>query len=69
MGAVHHPEKGTLGTQGLQGQTLIRSGGMTASQKIPAWRPKKLGALASASQLPVTRQQPPAKTAGSLRLS
>lgn len=53
MGPVHHPEKGTLGMQGLQEQTLIRSEGMAASQKI-----KKLGALASASQLPVTRHNP-----------
>lgn len=53
MGSVHHPEKGTLGMQGLQGQTLIRTGGMAANQKI-----KKLGALASASQLPVTRHKP-----------
>lgn len=28
----HHPEKGVLGMQGLQGQTLIWSGGMVAGQ-------------------------------------
>lgn len=52
----HHPEKGVLGMQGLQGQTLIWSGDMAAGQsQDPGTEARGARNLGLCSQLPVIR--------------